>query len=73
MTSFNTDALLNKLDQVLFNAELQDNGAIRDRVTQLVSESGVNLSDDTFKNLLASLTKTSLKPDPTTADMESHL
>ncbi|MBD3883130.1 DUF4394 domain-containing protein [Phormidium tenue FACHB-886] len=68
MTSYNTDEILNQLDQALSSAGLQDNGKVRDRVSQFVSDLRANLSDEIIGRLLSSLTKTLAKPEPTTAD-----
>jgi Domain of unknown function (DUF4394) len=68
MTSYDTNAASNKLTQTLRTVGLQDYETIRDRARQWASDLGTDLSDDTLKQLLGSLTKTSFKPDPTTSD-----
>ncbi|MBW4422783.1 MAG: DUF4394 domain-containing protein [Myxacorys californica WJT36-NPBG1] len=68
MTSYNTDKILNQLDQALSRIGVQDNGTIRDPISQFLSASKVDLSENTLKRLLRSLKKDSSKPDPTTAD-----
>ncbi|MBW4538196.1 MAG: DUF4394 domain-containing protein [Myxacorys chilensis ATA2-1-KO14] len=68
MTSYNTDKILNQLDQALSRIGVQDNGTIRDPISQFLSASKVDLSENTLKRLLRSLKKDSPKPDPTTAD-----
>ncbi|NDJ15848.1 DUF4394 domain-containing protein [Myxacorys almedinensis] len=68
MTSYNTDKILNQLDQALSGIGVQDNGTIRDPISQFLSASKVDLSDSTLRRFLRSLKKDSPKPDPTTSD-----
>jgi Domain of unknown function (DUF4394) len=68
MTSYNINTDSNKLIQSLRTAGLQDDGTISDRARQWLSDSGIDLPDDTLKQLLGSLPKNSSKPDPTTSD-----
>jgi Domain of unknown function (DUF4394) len=68
MTSYNTNTASDKLTQAFRTAGLQDDGTISDRARQWISDSVIDLSDDTLKQLPGSLPKNSSKPDPTTSD-----
>lgn len=68
MTSYNTDKILNALDQAFGSVGIRDNGAIRDPISQFLSASKSDLSENTIKGFLQAFKKSFSKPDPTTAD-----